>query len=281
MVDRDTVIEANRVVHATMANAYGAEPHWKQENQKKVLARFTKLLPENRENVLDLGAGSGFLTLMLAPYFENVYALDVTQEMLDLMPLRKNIKKILGNAEKTDFPDETFDMVTCYSFLHHLFDPESVIKEAFRILKPKGVLYFDLEPNRDYWRLMDMVHKNKEFDKNNDKKGFTQQEVDKTLFIDKIVEKEFGIPAETFYLAEYTKGRTDGISVDKLKEILSQIGFTKINIVRDWYLGQAIALHEYSEEFSEKLDTFLRDLGPVSDFMFKYFYGSASKPKKI
>jgi ubiquinone/menaquinone biosynthesis C-methylase UbiE len=44
------------------------------------------------------------------------------------------------DAGNLDFPDETFDTVTISNSLHHMEDPEKVIKEMYRVLKKGGQL---------------------------------------------------------------------------------------------------------------------------------------------
>ncbi len=68
---------------------------------------------------------------------------------VDLSP--GNITVQQGVVEQLPFDDDTFDLVTAYSFLDHLADHVAMIREAFRVLKPGGMLYVDLIPNRSFW----------------------------------------------------------------------------------------------------------------------------------
>ncbi len=52
----------------------------------------------------------------------------------------------------------TFDVVSAYSFFHHLEDMGPVLAEAFRVLRSGGCLYVDLEPNRHFWENITAVH---------------------------------------------------------------------------------------------------------------------------
>jgi len=45
-----------------------------------------------------------------------------------------------GNAEDLTFPDQTFDIVYSYGVLHHTPDTKKAFSEAWRVLKPGGVL---------------------------------------------------------------------------------------------------------------------------------------------
>ncbi len=95
--------------------------------------------------ILDVGTGHGefinFLKQALKG-FESFIGIDLNEEEL------KRAEKEYGaiskftkmNAEKLDFPDKTFDIVSIASTLHHLNEPEKVLKEMFRVVKPQGYL---------------------------------------------------------------------------------------------------------------------------------------------
>jgi len=95
--------------------------------------------------ILDVGTGYGgfigFLKQALKS-FDSFLGIDLNEEEL------KKAEKEYGtiakfkkmNAEKLDFPDKTFDIVSIASSLHHLERPEKVLKEMFRVVKPQGYL---------------------------------------------------------------------------------------------------------------------------------------------
>lgn len=60
--------------------------------------------------------------------------------------LEKRIAFCATNLKKTQYNDKTFDIIYCISVLEHTSDYELIIKEYFRILKPKGrlILTFDI-----------------------------------------------------------------------------------------------------------------------------------------
>lgn len=100
--------------------------------------------------VLDYGCGSGSYLMPLAELVGKsgkIYALDI--HSLAIQKVQKiTSKKQLKNVEtirsdcKTGLPDSSVDAVLLYDTLHHLSDPDGVLKELHRVLKPKGILSF-------------------------------------------------------------------------------------------------------------------------------------------
>ena len=97
-------------------------------------------------SVLDVGCGTGVLTRVIAelPGVETVVGADVAPSLLerarDLAPALPNLLFVQADAQALHFGDASFDVVIFDSTFSHLPAPKSALSEAFRVLRPGGVL---------------------------------------------------------------------------------------------------------------------------------------------
>jgi ubiquinone/menaquinone biosynthesis C-methylase UbiE len=88
-----------------------------------------------KENAWDCATGNGQSAKVLARYFENVFATDISQKQIDQATQAPNIYYSVQPAEKTNFPDNTFDLITVAQALHW-FATDTFYKEATRVARP-------------------------------------------------------------------------------------------------------------------------------------------------
>ncbi len=98
------------------------------------------LLPPGAHTVLDLGAGTGKLTVRLAERGLDVIAVDPIQEMLEVLSTSlPDTPALLGTAEEIPLPDDSVDSVLVAQ-AWHWFDAERAVREIARVLRPGGRL---------------------------------------------------------------------------------------------------------------------------------------------
>ncbi len=99
------------------------------------------------EVVLDLGSGGGVDVLLSARRVGptgKVYGLDMTDEMLALANQNKqkagveNVEFLKGEIEHIPLPDSSVDVIISNCVINLSADKDSVLREAFRVLKPGG-----------------------------------------------------------------------------------------------------------------------------------------------
>ena len=106
---------------------------------------------ESGFRILDYGCGTGSYTVPAARLVGKtgrVYALDIHPLAIQQVKSRA-VKKGLANIETilsdcpTGLPDNSIDVALLYDTFHSLSEPDAVLKELHRILKPGGILSFN------------------------------------------------------------------------------------------------------------------------------------------
>lgn len=95
--------------------------------------------------VLDLGAGTGILTVRLAKKGFQLTGVDPDANALKKARQNAGIEGVEidfqeGDGAALKQESETFDAVTSLNLLHEADDPAAVLREAARVLKPAGIL---------------------------------------------------------------------------------------------------------------------------------------------
>lgn len=108
------------------------------------------------DRALDLGAGTGLLTALLAPFCVETIALDYSAPMLREARRHTSdphIAFVRGDMRTLPFNDDAFDLVTCLGAYSHVEGAgmEDFLEEVRRVLAPGGLLAIGLTPMP--WRM--------------------------------------------------------------------------------------------------------------------------------
>lgn len=118
----------------------------KSKEEKDEWLKFLKsVMPDNCKRVLDVGGGTGFLTLLLAELGYDVKSIDLSEGMqADAKRkaiesnLTDRIEFAIGDAENTGEPDDHFDAVVNRHLLWTLPHPKEAVDEWLRVVRPGG-----------------------------------------------------------------------------------------------------------------------------------------------
>jgi len=100
----------------------------------------------------DLGCGTGAVADALAPFVGQLIGVDDSTAMLEAAGRRlethPNVDLRRGDLESLPIEDRQLDAATLILVLHHVPDPEIVLREVGRVLKPDGsLLLVDMLPH--------------------------------------------------------------------------------------------------------------------------------------
>jgi SAM-dependent methyltransferase len=270
---REKAIEANIYVHSFLVGKgeYQKSPHFRPENVSRVkgiLDRLVKDLPSraSKATAIDFGCGTGFMIDLIHERFHEVHGVDITRDMMkevDLSPGNIFLHEV--EAENTSFPNESFDFATAYSFMDHLYDYQKFLREAYRVLKHGGIFYSDLNPNRDFIRAMAHAEKVRSF-----ASDIVDREIQGALHNGSFHEADSGVDAALVEMAEPIKTHAGGFCFEEVLDVATEIGFSKVKVEFQWYLGQARVLHQQNSDNAEFINNYLLSILPVSSALFKY-----------
>lgn len=125
---------------------------------------LASLLPKLK--VADFGCGTGVLSVAIARWAEKVVAIDQSAAALERARERarregaKNITFLREDLHRLSLPAGKMDLVVLSQSLHHVEEPQAVLGEAARILKPGGkIVVLELMPHDERWVLERLGHK--------------------------------------------------------------------------------------------------------------------------
>ncbi len=108
---------------------------------------FVQMFVENicfRGHLLDFGCGFGVESMLLAPHFRQITAIDINERKISVFKKLlsqtgiKNVRPLLADGQNLPFAKNGFDFVFCNESLSHVSHINKALKEIKRVLRPDG-----------------------------------------------------------------------------------------------------------------------------------------------
>lgn len=135
--------------------------------KKRVQTIFEWVEPGDDKLILDFPCGRGFYLNMLR-YVSTCRLIGAELDWDVLLKAKRNVgalpdlELMRANVYHMPFADNTFDAVIMSEILEHIEDDVQALREAYRVLKPGGVVAITV-PNADYPFLWDPINRTLEW----------------------------------------------------------------------------------------------------------------------
>ncbi|MEX0650108.1 MAG: class I SAM-dependent methyltransferase [Candidatus Andersenbacteria bacterium] len=117
-----------------------------------------RLLPIDLKKSKTLEIGSGVGTFVMAGVRQglSVDGIEPVKELVELNNERLQQEGIsadvrVGTGEHLPYPDQSYDLATSFQVLEHVDDPQQVINESLRVLRPGGYIFFIIPSYHSFW----------------------------------------------------------------------------------------------------------------------------------
>lgn len=125
---------------------------------KAIKRRMPRRIPGQPVHFLDVGCGyNARLLYQLKDNYDQGYGIDF--EVSEKVKQNPKLTFYEGSLydRMPEIPDNSFDFITFFSVIEHLEDPTEALTQSYRLLKPKGRIFFNTPSWIGKWVLEHIV----------------------------------------------------------------------------------------------------------------------------
>lgn len=104
----------------------------------------------NNKTILEVGCGRGDFSILLSKQGARVKAMDFSLAAIEVarrknLAKKTNINFVVADAQSIPFLDNVFDLIYSFECLEHILEPQLMLNECYRALKPNGKVVLTTE----------------------------------------------------------------------------------------------------------------------------------------
>ncbi len=121
---------------------------------------ISQMIEPVKGEVLDIGSADGTFTKIIADYSKTkkVIGIDILENSVKYARKRfkkdKRMRFLVADAHQLPFKDKRFQAVFCLEALEHIYNPQKVLSEIKRVLKPGGYLIILVPTNSLLFKIL-------------------------------------------------------------------------------------------------------------------------------
>jgi ubiquinone/menaquinone biosynthesis C-methylase UbiE len=115
-----------------------------REQEERPSKAIEALKFKSTDIVAEIGAGTGYFSLRIAPQVAKVYSVELQPEFIDILRSHQtdeqitNIEIIQGQLDRANLPEKTLDYAVMVDAYHEFSQPREMMQSIFSALKPGG-----------------------------------------------------------------------------------------------------------------------------------------------
>ncbi len=126
---------------------FEADPSTSEAMARRRARELLQTVPgDRRTHFLDLGCGNGRVACNLQRSGSQVSAIDLRRGIFAAEVERSAVRFLEMDAADLAFDDDSFDVVYSYDAFEHFADPEAVLRQVIRVLRPGGYFFASFGP---------------------------------------------------------------------------------------------------------------------------------------
>lgn len=134
----------NKDFFASKAKDYDAEVS-RTQNVSTIAQTILKEVAFSKEmSIMDFGSGTGLLLSEIAPYVDQITAVDISPAMTDVLESKKEEIPCALQIVQMDLTKETlnqeFDAIISSMTIHHIEEPLALFQKLYTLLKTGGTI---------------------------------------------------------------------------------------------------------------------------------------------